>query len=219
MHDFASTGAFSMSCPQTETCPVVGEMKPAIMRMVVDLPAPLAPKKPSTSPGATENVRSSTASLSPYRLDRFLIVIIRAFEPRSLQEVPQNIILCRRAARAQGGPGYYELPAFLSIASLFSFKIRLTSGRLGRSAMRAISSGSSNHFLPHCTKRAASAITWSRAASEGPARSGCAAGFLAGAFGAGFKAAAGLRSLRATCAVPGGGGVRLVPRNLGISRV
>ena len=29
-------------------------MNPAIMRMVVDLPAPLAPRKPSTSPGATE---------------------------------------------------------------------------------------------------------------------------------------------------------------------
>jgi hypothetical protein len=40
-------------------------MKPAIMRMVVDLPAPLAPKKPSTSPGATVKVRSSTANLSP----------------------------------------------------------------------------------------------------------------------------------------------------------
>src|ERR1700735_4778011 len=101
IHDFAATGAFSISCPQTETCPAVGEMKPAIMRMVVDLPAPLAPRKPSTSPGATENVRSSTASLSPYRLERFLIVIMRAFEPKSPREVPQNIILCGRAARAQ----------------------------------------------------------------------------------------------------------------------
>src|ERR1700691_1597799 len=91
MQDFASTGAFSMSCPQTETWPAVGEMKPAIMRMVVDLPAPLAPRKPSTSPGATENVRSSTASLSPYRLDRFLIVIIRAFEPKLSREVPQTL--------------------------------------------------------------------------------------------------------------------------------
>jgi hypothetical protein len=41
------------------------EMKPAIMRMVVDLPAPFAPKKPSTSPGATEKVKSSTARMSP----------------------------------------------------------------------------------------------------------------------------------------------------------
>src|ERR1700689_5046937 len=97
MQDFASTGAFSISCPQTETCPVVGAMKPAIMRMVVDLPAPLAPRKPSTSPGATENVRSSTASLLPYRLDRFLIVIMRAFEPKSSREVP--LILFYAAGR------------------------------------------------------------------------------------------------------------------------
>src|SRR5471030_96226 len=127
MHALAATGSRSMSCPQTETWPADGAMKPAIIRMVVDFPAPLAPKKPSTSPGATENVKSSTANLSPYRLDRFLIVIIRAFEPRSLQEVPQNIILCRRAARAQPRRAY-GLPAFFSIATLFSFKIRLTSG-------------------------------------------------------------------------------------------
>src|ERR1700744_6108964 len=105
MQALASTGAFSMSWPQTETCPVVGEMKPAIMRMVVDLPAPLAPRKPSTSPGATVKVRSSTASLSPYRLERFLIVIIRAFELKSSKEVPRNIILCSRAPCAQGGLG------------------------------------------------------------------------------------------------------------------
>src|SRR6202041_3971893 len=104
MQDFACTGAFSISCPHTETCPAEGDTKPAIMRMVVDLPAPLAPRKPRTSPGATENVRSLTASLSPYRLDRFLIVIMRAFEPRSLQEVPQNIILCGRAAPALPSP-------------------------------------------------------------------------------------------------------------------
>ena len=65
MQDLAATGARSMSCPQTETCPADGAMKPAIMRMVVDLPAPLAPKNPSTSPGATLNVKSSTANLSP----------------------------------------------------------------------------------------------------------------------------------------------------------
>ena len=63
MQDLAATGACSMSWPHTDTCPAEGEMKPAIMRMVVDLPAPLAPKNPSTSPGATENVRSSTANV------------------------------------------------------------------------------------------------------------------------------------------------------------
>src|ERR1700736_723115 len=80
MQVFASTGSLPISCPQTDTFPAEGEIKPAIMRMVVDLPAPLAPKKPSTSPGATEKVRSSTASLSPYRLDKFFVVIMGAFE-------------------------------------------------------------------------------------------------------------------------------------------
>ena len=51
-----------MSWPQMLAVPLVGVMKPAIMRIVVDLPAPLGPRKPRTSPGSTEKVRSSTAS-------------------------------------------------------------------------------------------------------------------------------------------------------------
>src|SRR5882757_8368214 len=90
MQDLAATGARSMSCPHTVTRPAEGAMNPAIMRMVVDFPAPLAPRNPSTSPGATENVKSSTASLSPYRLDRFFVVIMAAFERKSTREVPQN---------------------------------------------------------------------------------------------------------------------------------
>lgn len=35
------------------------------MRMVVDLPAPLGPRKPVTMPGRTEKVSESTAVLSP----------------------------------------------------------------------------------------------------------------------------------------------------------
>ena len=46
MQDLAATGARSMSWPHTVTSPAVGEMKPAIMRMVVDLPAPFAPEEP-----------------------------------------------------------------------------------------------------------------------------------------------------------------------------
>ena len=66
-HDIESAPVAAKSCMGylPEGAPSYGEMKPAIMRMVVDLPAPLAPKNPSTSPGATEKVRSSTASLSP----------------------------------------------------------------------------------------------------------------------------------------------------------
>ena len=39
------------SWPQMLAVPEVGVMKPASMRMVVVLPAPLGPRKPSTSPG------------------------------------------------------------------------------------------------------------------------------------------------------------------------
>src|SRR2546430_10003324 len=49
----------------TATEPSVGGMKPVIMRMVVDLPAPLGPRKPSTSPRSTENDIPSTACLVP----------------------------------------------------------------------------------------------------------------------------------------------------------
>ena len=39
-----------MSWPQTTAVPAVGARKPVIIFIVVDLPAPLGPRKPSTSP-------------------------------------------------------------------------------------------------------------------------------------------------------------------------
>ena len=50
--------------------PAVGVMKPASIRMVVDLPAPLGPRKPSTSPRRTLNDTLSTAVNAPKRLVR-----------------------------------------------------------------------------------------------------------------------------------------------------
>src|SRR6186713_2826293 len=55
-------------------------MKPASMRMVVDLPAPLGPRNPSTSPGSTEKVRSSTATRPSKCLVRFCVLIIAPLE-------------------------------------------------------------------------------------------------------------------------------------------
>ena len=40
------------------------------MRMVVDLPAPLAPRKPKISPGSTSNVMPPTAVKAPKRFTR-----------------------------------------------------------------------------------------------------------------------------------------------------
>ena len=67
-----------MSCPPMVTLPLVGGRKPVIMRMVVDLPAPLGPRKPSTSPRSTANDTPSTARLAPNTLVKFSTLIIAA---------------------------------------------------------------------------------------------------------------------------------------------
>src|SRR6195952_78634 len=56
--------------PLTVTVPDVGTSRPTIMRIVVDLPAPLGPRNPVTIPGCTEKDRLSTAVFSPYILVR-----------------------------------------------------------------------------------------------------------------------------------------------------
>ncbi len=58
--------------------PAVGVTKLASIRMVVDLPAPLGPRKPSTSPRATEKLTASTAVKLPNRLVRPSISISAA---------------------------------------------------------------------------------------------------------------------------------------------
>ena len=54
-----------MSWPAITAVPFVGGRKPVSMRIVVVLPAPFGPRKPTTSPFPTENETSSTASTSP----------------------------------------------------------------------------------------------------------------------------------------------------------
>src|SRR5688500_16091431 len=54
--------------PPTDAAPAVGRSSPHSIRMVVDFPAPLLPRKPKISPRATSNDRLSTATKSPKRL-------------------------------------------------------------------------------------------------------------------------------------------------------
>ena len=61
-----------MSNPPTVTVPLEGGIKPVIMRMVVDLPAPLGPRNPSTSPRSTEKEIPSTARLVPNSFGQIL---------------------------------------------------------------------------------------------------------------------------------------------------
>ena len=50
--------------------PAVGATSPSSIRRVVVFPAPLGPRSPTTRPGASCTVRSSTATTSPKRLVR-----------------------------------------------------------------------------------------------------------------------------------------------------
>src|SRR4051812_34279331 len=78
MIDFAATASSVTSTPPTRTLPEVGSDSPAMIRMVVVLPAPFGPRKPKISPGRTESERSFTAMNSPYFLVRLRISITGA---------------------------------------------------------------------------------------------------------------------------------------------
>src|SRR5689334_6994875 len=66
--DLACSGSRARSWPLIVIRPAVGLSSPAIMRMVVVLPAPLGPRKPWISPGSTERLTPSTAVNDPYLL-------------------------------------------------------------------------------------------------------------------------------------------------------
>src|SRR6185295_12729731 len=76
MSFFAGIGFSTMSNPPTETEPSEGGMKPVAMRIVVDLPAPLGPRKPKTSPRSTVNEMPSTARLVPKDFFRLSTLIM-----------------------------------------------------------------------------------------------------------------------------------------------
>src|SRR5689334_20783028 len=67
-----------MSWPAMRTRPLLGATIPVRHRKVVVLPAPFGPTSPSTSVGATENERSSTATKSPYSFVSPVTSIIRS---------------------------------------------------------------------------------------------------------------------------------------------
>src|SRR5262249_35131092 len=59
------------SKPPINTLPSDGGINPVIIRMVVDFPAPLGPRNPSTSPFFTTNETPCTATFRPNSLFRF----------------------------------------------------------------------------------------------------------------------------------------------------
>src|ERR1041385_3751872 len=66
------------SMPLTRALPSLGSRMPQSMRMTVDLPEPLGPRKPKIEPRATEKLTRSTAVKWPNRLVRFSHSIIKS---------------------------------------------------------------------------------------------------------------------------------------------
>ena len=62
--------------PEMVTLPEVGEVRPTIIRIEVDFPAPFGPRKPVTRPVGAAKLMSSTTVLAPYFLDRESMVIM-----------------------------------------------------------------------------------------------------------------------------------------------
>src|ERR1035437_1282757 len=60
------------SKPATVPVPAEGRRRPQSIRIVVDFPAPLGPRKPKISPRATSRLMPLTATKSPKRFVRFL---------------------------------------------------------------------------------------------------------------------------------------------------
>src|SRR5712671_2797011 len=88
---FAASASVATSWPLTTMRPDVGFSSPAIMRMVVVLPAPFGPRKPWISPLDTSRLTPSTAVNDPYFFTRPSTRIMDLLPPR------------RRPTAASGG--------------------------------------------------------------------------------------------------------------------
>ncbi len=87
---FAAIGSATTSAPHTTAVPLMSFM-------VVDLPAPLGPRKPNTSPRATSNDTSSTARNGPKcRFRRRTSIILSMLSPYSRHAVPPAAAPSRR---------------------------------------------------------------------------------------------------------------------------
>src|ERR1041384_4775697 len=93
---FAAIGFWPILNPPIATSPSVGGIKPVIMRMVVDFPAPFGPRNPSTSPLLTLKDTSSTA----------------IFEPKAFFRLRTSIILEYPTSQDRGEKGYIIFKTF-----------------------------------------------------------------------------------------------------------
>src|SRR6202012_3498017 len=88
-----------MSWPSTMARPTVGTTRPMIIAMVVVLPAPLPPSRPTVQPFGTTKFTSSTAQCAPYFLQRSSTAMAGA------TSVPVGLDECINTGGAAAGTG------------------------------------------------------------------------------------------------------------------
>ncbi|OPZ52148.1 MAG: hypothetical protein BWY90_01240 [Deltaproteobacteria bacterium ADurb.BinA014] len=88
MDCLTSSGSVTISCPATIPAPEVGVIIPHSIRMVVDLPEPLEPRKPKISPFFTKKLILFTAVKSPNFFSRLVTEI-----ESELESVMSNFLI------------------------------------------------------------------------------------------------------------------------------
>src|SRR4051812_117660 len=113
-------------------------MKPVIMRMVVDLPAPFGPRKPSTSPRSTLKEMPSTARIGPKAFTRLSILIIGV-----ALEFGARVVIIRTGTIHSQQDNYDPDPEFCGANSRTSprSKTMQSSGKLFAAAVLALAAG------------------------------------------------------------------------------
>src|SRR5260221_14563747 len=84
----AASGAWARSWPLMVIRPLEGLRSPAMMRMVVVLPAPFGPRNPWISPGSTERLTPFTAVEEPYVFTQASTAIMASGRPRPAMGLP-----------------------------------------------------------------------------------------------------------------------------------
>ena len=92
--------------PNTEIDPESVRSRPSSARMVVDLPAPLGPRKPCTSPAATLRSRPSSARVAPKVLTRSWMSMTGSLTLFTIHKIQYflNIVTLRSMSRASRRP-------------------------------------------------------------------------------------------------------------------
>src|SRR5579863_10088221 len=91
---FTSTGLLLRSRPRISMLPELGACSPVSILIVVDLPAPLGPRKPKNWPGATRRFTLSTAIRSPKRRVRLWVVMVGAESIKHLNLAQPPVARC-----------------------------------------------------------------------------------------------------------------------------